>query len=194
MSQSAPPSPPVAATNPVRARFDRFELDEENARLTCEGKAIALPPTPFAVLCALVRQSGALVTKNGLLDEVWGHRFVTESVLKTVIGKLRMALADDARHPRYIETVARRGYRFIGAASPVARAPRPDGAAPYDAGSLTPESALGRIRELLRHCTGRKPLLLVLDHPQGAEQAGAALLEYIARWSPGSGDAALPAQ
>lgn len=106
-----------ATPDPVRARFDRFELDEANASLFCEGKAVPLPPTPFAVLCALVRQPGTLLTKNALLDEVWGHRFVSESVLKTVITTLRTTLNDDARKPRFIETVSRRGYRFIAATS-----------------------------------------------------------------------------
>ena len=101
------------APTPVRARFDRFELDEANARLLCDGRAVALAPTPFAVLCALVRQPGSLLTKNTLLDEVWGHQFVSESVLKTVISDLRTVLKDSARQPRFIETVSRRGYRFI---------------------------------------------------------------------------------
>ena len=69
--------------------------------------------TPFAVLCALARQPGSLLTKNALLDEVWGHQFVSDSVLKTAISELRTALDDDARKPRFIETVSRRGYRFI---------------------------------------------------------------------------------
>jgi hypothetical protein len=56
------------------------------------------------------------MTKNALLDLVWGHRFVTESVLKTAISELRAALDDDPKQPRYIETVSRRGYRFIAAA------------------------------------------------------------------------------
>jgi DNA-binding response OmpR family regulator len=68
-------------SNPVRVRFDRFELDEANARLLRDGTAVALPPTPFAVLCALVRQPGSLLTTSALLDEVWGHQFVTDSVL-----------------------------------------------------------------------------------------------------------------
>jgi DNA-binding winged helix-turn-helix (wHTH) protein len=53
------------------------------------------------------------VTKNALLDLVWGHRFVTESVLKSAISEVRAALHDDPKQPRYIETVPRRGYRFI---------------------------------------------------------------------------------
>ena len=102
-----------AALNPVRARFDRFELDEAEARLMCAGEAVALAPKPFAVLCALARTPGSLVTKNALLDHVWGHRFVTDSVLKTAISEVRAALGDDPNEPRYIETVSRRGYRFI---------------------------------------------------------------------------------
>ncbi len=104
-------------TDVVRVHFDTFELDEANALLLREGKPVALAPTPFAVLCALVRQSGSLLTKNALLDEVWGHRFVSESVLKTAISELRTALRDDARQPRFIETVSRRGYRFIAVAT-----------------------------------------------------------------------------
>jgi DNA-binding winged helix-turn-helix (wHTH) protein len=98
-----------------RVHFDRFELDEADARLTCGGEPVALAPKPFAVLCALARQPGSLLTTNALLDEVWGHQFVTDSVLRTAISELRTALNDDARKPRFIETVSRRGYRFIAA-------------------------------------------------------------------------------
>jgi DNA-binding winged helix-turn-helix (wHTH) protein len=105
-----------AAVDPVRVRFDAFELDEANALLLRNGQAVALAPKPFAVLCALARTPGSLVTKNALLDLVWGHRFVTESVLKTAISEVRAALDDDPKEPRYIETVSRRGYRFIAAA------------------------------------------------------------------------------
>jgi len=96
-------------------RFDRFELDEADARLTCAGQPVALAPKPFAELCALARAPRMLVTKNALLDAVWGHRFVTESVLKSAISEVRAALGDDPKQPRYIETVSRRGYRFIAA-------------------------------------------------------------------------------
>ena len=68
------------------------------------------------MLCALTRRPAKLVTKNELLDAVWGHRFVTESVLKSAISEVRAALGDNPKQPRYIETVSRRGYRFIAAA------------------------------------------------------------------------------
>ena len=100
------------ASGPLR--FDEFELDEENALLTKGGRPVALPPKAFAVLCALARQPGKLTKKEDLLDAVWGHRHVSESVLKTTISQVRTALSDPAAKPRYIETASRRGYRFIG--------------------------------------------------------------------------------
>ncbi len=105
---------------PLRLRFATFELDEVDARLTRDGKPIPLAPRPFAVLCALARTPRTLVTKDALLDAVWGHRFVSDSVLKTTVSALRGALGDDAKEPQYIETVSRRGYRFIGAVSEAA--------------------------------------------------------------------------
>ena len=176
-----PRTPPM----PVRIRFGRFELDEDNARLLCDGKAVDLPPRPFAVLCALARRPGSLLTKNALLDEVWEHRFVSESVLKTVIGKLRIALQDDARNPSVIETVARRGYRFIAAASVAADDPATGThiehrhshlpPARLDTAGITAERALREIRELL---------LLLIEQPQGGRGAAARLMEYAARWAP----------
>jgi DNA-binding winged helix-turn-helix (wHTH) protein/type II secretory pathway predicted ATPase ExeA len=103
----------------LRLHFDVFELDEAQARLTQAGRPVALPPKAFGVLCALARQPGQLIAKDALLDAVWGHRWVTDSVLKTTISELRAALGDDARQPRFIETVSRRGYRFMAAALPV---------------------------------------------------------------------------
>jgi len=94
-------------------------LDESNALLTRDGGRVDLPPKAFSVLCLLVRNNQRLVTKEELLDAVWGHRHVSESVLKTVINQLRASLGDDPRAPRYIETLNRRGYRFIAQIAPV---------------------------------------------------------------------------
>jgi DNA-binding winged helix-turn-helix (wHTH) protein len=142
----------------ARLRFDHFELDEAQARLTCAGQAVPLAPKPFAVLCALARTPRMLVTKNALLDAVWGHRFVTESVLKSAISEVRAALGDDPKQPRYIETVSRRGYRFIaaatGAASQSAPAVEQSGAGASGHPALTALTALCRgdaaLAELIR--------------------------------------------
>ena len=98
-------------------RFDHFVLDEADARLTRGGQVVPLAPKPFAVLCALARTPDRLLTKNQLLDLVWGHRFVTNASLKSAISELRAALEDDPKQPRYIATVSRRGYRFIAASA-----------------------------------------------------------------------------
>src|SRR5512138_87163 len=170
-------SPPPA---PVRARFDRFELDEANACLLRNGQAVSLAPTPFAVLCALVRQPGALLTKNALLDAVWGHQFVSESVLKTVISELRTTLDDNARQPRFIETVSRRGYRFI---APTAAAPAASMGAPT-IGSSTLGAFIGRAEALSRlradwdlASTGKHRIVWVAGEPGIGKTT---LIEYFA--------------
>jgi len=157
--QSAGPS------DPVRVRFDRFRLDEANASLLCDDTPVALAPTPFAVLCALVRKPGSLLTKNALLDEVWGHQFVSESVLKTVISELRTVLDDDARHPRFIETVSRRGYRFIAPTTGIS-AGSPAGES--ESGALHVPSFVGRTEALSRlrrawkaACSGKRTVVWV---------------------------------
>src|SRR5688572_17520361 len=125
----------------LHIRFDDFELDEKGARLIRGGQPLTLPPKAFGVLCALARRAGELLSKDALLDEVWGHQFVSESVLKTTISELRAALADDARQPRYIETAARRGYRFI-AATQDGRASVPRPAVPVATPVATDTSSL----------------------------------------------------
>jgi DNA-binding winged helix-turn-helix (wHTH) protein len=95
--------------------FAPFRLDPGAWMLWHQNRPVALPPRIFSVLCYLVEHAGALVTKDELLDAVWQHRFVSESVLKVCINELRRSLDDSAKTPRYIETVSRRGYRFIGA-------------------------------------------------------------------------------
>ena len=94
-------------------RFGPFSLDAANARLLRDGQVLEVVPKDLDVLCFLARRPGQLVTKDQLLDAVWERRFVSESVLKNVISRLRALLGDDARQPRYIETAQRRGYRFI---------------------------------------------------------------------------------
>ena len=130
----------------LRLRFDRFELDEADARLTRAGQPVPLAPKPFAVLCALARTPRTLVTKNALLDSVWGHRFVSESVLKSTISELRSALDDDPKQPRYIETVSRRGYRFIASVSAPARLGGTEAVATTSSSMIGRSDALERLR------------------------------------------------
>jgi DNA-binding winged helix-turn-helix (wHTH) protein/tetratricopeptide (TPR) repeat protein len=146
----------MVAPASLRLRFGPFEFDEANARLTRDGEPVALAPKAFDVLGALLRQPGQLVTKDALLDAVWGHRHVSDSVLKTTVSELRGALGDDARSPRYVETASRRGYRFIGAASdtgasaaraPALPPPSVPAAAPGGPPIIGRDAALARLRQ-----------------------------------------------
>jgi DNA-binding winged helix-turn-helix (wHTH) protein/tetratricopeptide (TPR) repeat protein len=141
----------AADTTPVRVRFGDFELDEANASLLRGGKPLTVAPTPFNLLCALARKPGSLLTKDALLDTVWGHQFVSDSVLKTAISDLRMALGDDPRAPRLIETVPRRGYRFIATPSALPAMHMPVPAGP-EALAADPRAAffIGRTEALAR--------------------------------------------
>jgi len=134
----------VSSAAPVRLRFDKFELDEANALLQRDGQAVALAPTPFRLLCALARRPGTLLTKDALLDSVWGHQFVSESVLKTAISDLRTALGDTPREPRFIETVPRRGYRFIAVPAAASPAPALADTSAHDPRPSTAPSFIGR--------------------------------------------------
>ncbi len=149
---------------PVQVRFEGFELDEANATLLREGKPVALPPTPFAVLCALVRQPASLLRKQDLLDQVWGHQFVSDSVLKTAISDLRAVLDDDARQPRFIETVSRRGYRFIAATTAVQASISP--ITPRWTTFIGRADALSRLRGAWdAACGGRRMVVWVAGEP-----------------------------
>ncbi len=136
-----------------------------------DGTAVPLAPTPFAVLCAFVRHAGSLLTTSALLDEVWGHQFVTDSVLRTAISELRTALDDDPHKPRFIETVARRGYRLIAAPSAIPAAPRVQpnvsGLAavhvPYFIGRAEPLSRLRCTWDIA--CSGKRAVVWIVGEP-----------------------------
>src|SRR5437764_13377050 len=96
-------------------RFGVFELDLSSQELRKGGVLINLPPQPFKILALLASRPGQLVTRDEIQRQVWGEEtFVDfEQGLNFAIKKIRVALCDDAQTPRYIETLPRRGYRFI---------------------------------------------------------------------------------
>jgi len=116
---------PAGASSPtVVYEFESFQLDAANRLLTCAGKEVAVPGRAFDALLMLVRRPNELLTKEELLDSVWGGSFVEESNLTVAISTLRRALNEDPHDRRYIQTVARRGYRFIAEVREVRKAPR----------------------------------------------------------------------
>jgi len=94
-------------------RFGEFTVDSDQRILLQNDKPIPLTPKAFDTLLILVENSGRIVEREELMNRVWPDSFVEESNLSFNIQQLRKSLRDNARRPRYIETVARRGYRFI---------------------------------------------------------------------------------
>ena len=123
-------------------RFEHFEVDVTEFRLSEHGKSLQIEPKALRVLLCLLENRNRLVRKQELLDTVWKDAFVTESTLTRTISLLRKALADDKHEPRLIETVPTLGYRFKGIVEVVS----PTTAGPIE--SLPFHLPLGKPREL----------------------------------------------
>ena len=97
-------------------RFETFELNLKTGELRKGGARIRLQEQPFQILAALLDRPGKLVTREALRERLWPNdTFVDfDKGLNIAVSKLRHALGDSADEPRFIETLPRRGYRFIG--------------------------------------------------------------------------------
>jgi predicted ATPase/DNA-binding winged helix-turn-helix (wHTH) protein len=96
-------------------QFESFGLDEQNECLWQNGAQIMLPPRAFAVLHYLVENPGRLVSHDELLDKLWPDTYVQPQILRTYVLELRKLLCDDARQPRFIRSLPKRGYVFLAA-------------------------------------------------------------------------------
>src|SRR5215468_6882221 len=98
-----------------RVRFGIFEADLRSGELYKRGRKIKLHQQPFQVLALLIERPGEVVTRDELRRKLWpSDTFVNFDIgLNSAVRKLRGALDDSAESPRYVETLARRGYRFI---------------------------------------------------------------------------------
>src|SRR5258707_15324834 len=108
---------------PLIARFDVFEVDFRAGELYKAGRKIRLQVQPFQVLTLLLERPGEVVTREEFEKRLWpGDTFVDfDHSLNTAIKKLRQALGDDNKRPRFVETLPKRGYRFIGIVEQAAR-------------------------------------------------------------------------
>lgn len=99
-------------------RVGSWRVEPQLNRISTGDTVLQLEPRVIDLLAFLATRPGEVVSKRELLDRVWGDVHVTEGVLKRAVWELRRALGDDARKPRWIETVPRRGYRLIDAPKP----------------------------------------------------------------------------
>ncbi|HYC56658.1 MAG TPA: AAA family ATPase [Candidatus Binatia bacterium] len=155
---------------------------------------IGIPPKAFLVLRRLMERPGHLVTKRDLLDTVWPGIAVTETVLNNAVGQLRQALGDQTRQPRFIETVHRRGFRWVGP-TPVDPAPATGPSVSVELEAVPADDFVGRSQSIamLVRCLaaaedGRRQVVLVTGEPgigktalvesflRAAERANAAIV------------------
>lgn len=120
--------------------FGEFCLDVAAGELRRGSAAVHLTPTNYDLLLCLVSRPGELVTKDELIADVWANATVGEGSLSRAIATIRQALGDSSREPRYIATVAWRGYRFV---APVQKIPR---------------AAQGTLHGVLAHASGGYPV------------------------------------
>lgn len=99
-----------------RLRFGPFEVDARSGELRRDGMVVPLQDLPFRLLVALLERPGDVVTRAELTTLLWGHETFVDATagLNTAVAKVREALGDEPEQPIYIETIPKRGYRFIG--------------------------------------------------------------------------------
>jgi len=152
--------------------FPPFCLDPVNECLWRDEQRIPLRGKTFAVLCCLLEHSGQLVPKAALFKAVWPDTYVSDSVLMTCISELRQALEDDRKRPRFIETMHRRGYCFIGTVRrPGSGARRPKSEPTPSSQSLDPnfvgrESEIAQLHKWLEKAlNGERQIIFVTGEP-----------------------------
>lgn len=101
---------------PATVRFDDFEIDLQSGELRKEGRRVKIQEQPFRVLSFLVQRAGQVVTREEFRERLWpADTFVDfDHGLNSAVARLREALGDSAEKPRFVETIAKRGYRFVG--------------------------------------------------------------------------------
>ena len=106
---------PLTSRRPGVARFGVFEADVEARELRKHGRRLRLQDQPFTMLIMLLQRAGSVVTREELREKLWpADTFVDfDHSLNTAVNKIREVLGDSATNPRFVETAARRGYRFL---------------------------------------------------------------------------------
>src|SRR6516162_1281887 len=110
---------------PDLVRFEDFEVDLRAYQVRRAGRTLKLERIPMEVLFLLVERSGQLVTREEIIDKLWGKNVFldTDNAINTAIRKIRLVLTDDSEQPRFVQTVTGKGYRFIGRVSEVGGPP-----------------------------------------------------------------------
>jgi TolB-like protein len=117
---------PASRSGGVKIVFGEHVLDPDRRELTRGSEAIAVGPQVFDLLVHLVRNRERVVTKDDLIEVVWGGRIVSESTLTSHINAVRKAIGDTGEEQRLVRTIARKGYRFVGEVREADASERPE--------------------------------------------------------------------
>jgi Tol biopolymer transport system component/DNA-binding winged helix-turn-helix (wHTH) protein len=153
--------------------FGSFSLDVSERLLTCEGRIIPLAPKVFDTLQVLVENSGHLLEKEILLEKLWPDTVVEEGNLTTYISQLRKALGENGNSQSYIETVPRRGYRFVAEVKEISPLSAPE----FSASELEIESEIVHPVSFLQEAIPLKPSIVA--PPTSAKFFGAKFKFYL---------------
>ena len=158
-------------------RFGNFELDQSSGELRKRGVRIKLADQPLQILRVLLDRPGEVVTRQALRQQLWdAETFVDFDVgLNSAIRKLRDALDDSAENPRFVETLPRRGYRFIGSVQPATTPQITEGASDGTAAARSPRRLWRSVGALIL-VTGTIGTLLLAFERQRHHQPAAALV------------------
>lgn len=118
----------------VTYRFGRFQLDGKSYQLMGDGGIIAQPPKVLDLLILLASRPGELVTKDDILATLWPDVAVTDNAITQAVSAAREALGDDVANPQFIQTVPRKGYRFVASVEVITSEVSPALVTPADAG------------------------------------------------------------
>lgn len=170
-------------------------VDLKDERAFLDGEALGLSPKPFALLRALMGQPQVLVTKEALIEEVWGGLAFGDAVLTTAVKETRHALGDPARTPTWIETVHGRGYRFLKPVERCDALDAPRAAAVGDARSAagSREGAPSVDPPTIAAPTPPMGAAPTLENPAGSDQTGVRASRPLALASTAPIAAARPA-
>jgi DNA-binding winged helix-turn-helix (wHTH) protein len=153
-------------------------VDLAAGRIQVDGRVVELRPKTWEVLCALVQRRGQLVSKHELLDLVWKDTAVSEGTLNKSIGELRTALGDNRDTPHCIETVSRRGFRWIGEVRVLGGAAAESGrpSEPARAAEPAPRSGTETGAPLIARSAELELLHSLFDRARGGERQVAFLI------------------
>ena len=132
-------------------KFDEFELDLRGYQLRRSGRTLKLERIPMEVLFLLVERRGQLVTREEIIEKLWGKDVFldTDNAINTAIRKIRQVLKDDPEQPRFVQTVTGRGYRFIGQIAEVVAPPAKAPAQEQSASSSPAPTSTGKRWKLI---------------------------------------------